>query len=212
VSRRGAVAFLLSSLLLAGCFTGQRPHFTDTTALPVGSPTGDANIDAVLTKLDAATQGPITAAYTVLTKYGNTTHQAIVELSGGKRSITIGNIRYIQNGTASATCTVDSSVPCADGFNPQRISDIGITVDFYATDAAKRLRRDAQAKIGPTTASTAAIAQQPATCVDVPLAGGTAVYCVLDNGVIAKLDEGDVLVTLTLFGSSADDSRFVIPA
>ena len=103
-------------------------------------------------------------------------------------------------------------MPCADGFNPQRISDIGITVDFYATDAAKRLRRDAQAKIGPTTASTAAIAQQPATCVDVPLAGGTAVYCVLDNGVIAKLDEGDVLVTLTLFGSSADDSRFVIPA
>jgi hypothetical protein len=211
VSRRGAVAFLLSSVLLAGCFTGERPHFTDTTALPVGSTTGDANIDAVLTKFDGVTQGPVTVAYSVLTKYGNTTHQAVVELSGGNRNITIGNIRYIQAGTDSATCTIDGSVPCAAGINPQRVSDIGITVDFYAADAAKRLRRDAAAKIGPTTAATQTISQQPATCVQVPLAGGTAVYCVLDNGVLAKLDEGDVLITMTLYGPTADATHFVIP-
>jgi hypothetical protein len=213
VRRRRAIAIALSTLLLGGCFTGQRPHFTDTTAPFHGSATtGDVNIDAVLALLDKVTAGPATAAYTVLTKFGNTSHPAMVVLAPGKRSITVGNVHYIQTISASATCTEDKSVPCASGFLPQRISDVGITVDFYAADAAKRLRRDALAKTGPSVAQTATIAQQQATCVQVPLGAGTAVYCALQSGLIAKLDDGDVLITLTLYGAVADDGRFVIPS
>jgi hypothetical protein len=99
-----------------------------------------------------------------------------------------------------------------DGFDPQRISDTGVTYEFYAADTAKRLRRDAVAKVGPATASTQAIAGQNATCVDVPVTGGTAVYCALDSGLLAKLDDGDVLVTLTLYGATVDENNFIPPA
>ena len=212
VSRRGLVALALSTVLLAGCFTGERPYFTDAEQFPTGVPTGDAAVDAVLEKLEAATTGPATASYSILTKYGNVTNPALVVLSPGKRSVTVGNTRYIQTETLAVTCTEDGSVPCVDGFDPQRISDTAVTVDFYAADTAKRLRRDADAKLGPAIASTATIAEQPATCVDITVPGGVAAYCVLDSGLVAKVDDGDVLVTLTLFGAVADENAFVVPA
>lgn len=208
VSRRAVLAIALSSLLLAGCFTGQRPFFGDSNAFPPGTMTGDPAIDAVLTKLDGATVGPATAAYTVLTKFGNKTSPAVVVLAPGKRSITIGNVHYVQTESSADTCTQDGSVPCVHGFDPQRISDVGITVDFYAADTAKRLRRDAQAKLGPAIASQETIAGQAATCVDVTVSGGTAVYCVLADGLVAKLDDGDVRIVLTLFGAIADPNQF----
>ncbi len=211
MSRRGIVAIALSTLLLAGCFTGKRPYFSDSQTFPSGSTTGDPAIDTVLDKLDHVTGGPVTATYTVLTKYGNTTRPAVVALSPGKRNIEIANTRYIQTETVAATCTTDGSVPCVTGFDPQRISDTGLTVDFYAADTAKRLRRDALAKLAPAVAHDDVIAGQTASCVDVSVPGGTAVYCVLSNGMVAKLDDGDVLVTLTLFGDVADASSFVVP-
>ena len=212
MSRRGALVLALSALLLAGCLTGKRPHFTETTtAIPVGSSTGDAAIDAVLAKLDAPTAGPATAAYSVLTKFGMVTNQAIVVLDGGSRSVTIGNIHYIQTAAANATCTVDGSVPCTGTLDAARVSDIGLTIDFYAADTAKRLRRDAQAKIAPSTSHAETIANQPAQCVDVPLSGGVAVYCVMNNGLVAKLDDGDVAVNLTIYGDVSDPNQFAIP-
>jgi len=210
MSRRGAVALALSALLLAGCFTGKRPYFTDDP-FPAGSLTGDVAIDAVLTKLDAVTTGPVTAGYSVLTKFGYSTTTAVVILDADSRSVTIGNVHYIETPATSATCAEDGSVPCADGLDASKVSNIGITIDFYAAEAAKRLRRDSSAKIAPTTAHVEAIAEQTATCVDVPLSGGVAVYCVLDNGLVARLDDGDVAVNLTLFGPMVDATRFQLP-
>jgi hypothetical protein len=211
VSRRTVLAVALAAVLLAGCFTGPRPYFGDTNAFPPGSLTGDTAIDAVLKKLDAATTGPATAVYSVLTKFGNTTHPASVVLTPGKRAVTVGNIRYIQTETTANTCTQDKSLPCVTGFDPQRISDVGITVDFYAADTAKRLRRDAQAKLGPAIATQDVIAGQQASCVDVTVPGGVAAYCVLNNGMVAKLDDGDVLITLTAYGETADPAAFQLP-
>ncbi len=191
--------------------TGKRPYFDDDP-FPSGAPTGDASIDAVLQRLDAATSGPVTAAYSVLTKFGNTTNTATVVLDAGSRSVTIGNVRYIETPTGTATCAEDSSVPCSAGLDPTRVSDIGVTIDFYATEAATRLRRDAQAVIAPTTSHAETIAEQPALCVDVPLAGGVAVYCSLDNGLVARMDDGDVAVNLTVLSPSADPSRLQLPA
>jgi hypothetical protein len=211
VSRRAVLAIALATVVLAGCFTGPRPHFGDANAFPAGSLTGDTAIDAVLKKLDGASAGPATAAYTVLTKFGNTTHPATVVLAPGKRAITVGNVRYIQTEATANTCTQDKSLPCVTGFDPQRISDVGITVDFYARDTATRLRRDAEAKLGPAIATQDVIAGQPASCVDVTVPGGVATYCVLNNGMLAKLDDGDVLITLTLYGETADTTAFQLP-
>lgn len=202
---------LVAGLLLAACSTGERPYFGQAPAFPAGQMTGDPAIDAVLQRLDNPTTGPATASYDVLTKYGNTTRPAVVVLAPGKRSITIGNVHYIQTESIAVTCTEDGSTPCIEGFDAQPVSDTNITYDFYAKDAATRLRRDADAKIGPAEATTSTIADQQTTCVNLPLTGGTAVYCVLDNGLLAKLDDGDVLVTMTLFGETVDPNNFVPP-
>ena len=211
VSRRAVLAIALATVFLAGCFTGPRPYFGDTNAFPPGSVTGDTAIDAVLKLYDAATTGPSTATYSVLTKFGNTTHPATIVLTPGKRAISIGNIRYIQTETTANTCTQDNSTPCVKGFDPQRISDIGITVDFYAADTAKRLRLDAQAKLGPAIASQTTVAGQAATCVDVTVPGGVATYCALANGILAKLDDGDVQIVLAAYGATADPAVFQLP-
>ena len=210
MTRRLLPAFVLVTLLLSGCFTGKRPHFNDDP-FPSGAVTGDAAIDAVLAKLDAPTTGPATAAYSVLTKFGNTSNTATVVLDQGSRSVTIGNVRYVQTATGAATCTEDNTVPCVDGLDAARVSDIGVTVDFYSAEAATRLRRDAQAVIAPTTPHVETIADQPAVCVDVPLAGGVAVYCALDSGLVARMDDGDVAVNLTLLSATADPGRLQLP-
>jgi hypothetical protein len=204
---------VLAALLLVGCATGERPYFADESVIP-DTPTGDPAIDAVLDRLEkveSSTNGPATAAYDVFRKYGELRTGSIVVLAPGKRSITVGNVHYIQTDALAVTCTIEPS-ECVDGFDPQRISDTGVTFEFYAADTAKRLRRDALAKVGPTTASTQAIAGQTATCVDVPVTGGVAVYCALDSGLLAKLDDGDVSVTLTLYGGTVDENNFIPPA
>jgi len=211
MNRRVLPLLTLVALLLTGCFEGERPYFNDQP-FPAGAPTGDAAIDAVLQKFDAATTGPATAGYSVLTKFGNVTHTAAVVLDTGSRSVTIGNVRYIETPTGAVTCTEDGSVPCITGLDATRVSDIGVTIDFYAAEAATRLRRDAQAVIAPSTPHVETIADQSALCVDVPLAGGVAVYCALDSGLVARVDDGDVAINLTAFAATADPGRLQLPA
>ena len=210
MNRRTLPVLVAFTLLLTGCFTGKRPYFNDEP-FPVGAPTGDASIDAVLQKLDAVTVGPVTAAYSVLTKFGNVTKSAVVVLDGGSRSVTIGNVRYVATPTGAVTCAEDGSVPCMNGLDATRVSDIGVTIDFYSAEAATRLRRDATSMIAPTTSHVETIAEQPALCVDVPLAGGVAVYCALDNGLVARVDDGDVAINLALFTPTADPGRLQLP-
>ena len=211
MKRRTLPVLVAVALLLTGCFTGKRPYFNDNP-FPAGASTGDAAIDAVLQKLDAATTGPATAAYSVLTKFGNVTSTATVVLDAGSRSVTNGNVRYVETPTGAVTCTEDNSAPCVEGLVATRVSDIGVTIDFYAAEAATRLRRDATSRIAPTTPHVETIADQPALCVDVPLAGGVAVYCALDSGLVARVDDGDVAVNLALFSPTADPGRLQLPA
>lgn len=204
---RIALAPLAALVLLAGCQLGERPTFSDDP-FPPGLATGDPAIDAVLDKLDGVTRGPVTASYSVLRKFGAVEFPAGIVLSGGQRSITLGNTRYLQTEPLVQTCKVDGSSPCLTGIVTQSSSDVGLTIDFYAADTARRLRRDAQAKVGPTSLYNQDFAGIAATCVDVPLANGTAVYCALDNGLLAKLDDGDVLVTLTFLAETVDLNAF----
>jgi hypothetical protein len=201
-----ALAALCSGTLLSGCFTGERPSIS-TDPFIAGSSTGDALIDAVLTKMDAVEQAPptFTAGYQVLTRFGNTTHQATVTVEGNRRVITVGDVRYVQTPSVVQTCV---SGACTNGFDPARISDTSLTVDFYATDTAKKLRIDAAAKIGPTKQTVESIAGLDATCVAVQQSNNVADYCVLDDGVLGRLDDADLQITLTSFSSRVDPAVF----
>ncbi|MEP7115378.1 MAG: hypothetical protein ABI862_19100 [Ilumatobacteraceae bacterium] len=202
--RAGAIGMLV---LLGGCFTGQRPSLT-SEPFAARTSSGDAAIDQVLTQLDAVNTGPYTADYTVLTKFGNTTRPASVSVDADRRSVTVGNVRFLTTLDLEQTCILDKSDPCSSSIDPARISDTQITPDFYALDAAKRLRRSAIAKIGPTVTHREQIAGQSATCVDVPVPGGTSVFCALTNGPLARLDDGAVAINLTQYAPAADESLF----
>ncbi len=194
-------------ILLAGCFTGPRPSFTTEPFQP-GSTSGDPSIDAVLTALDSQNEGPFTADYSVLTKFGNTTRPATVAVSPARRSVTVGDVRFLTDNGSSQTCIIDKSDPCSPTIDPARISDAQITPDFYAIDAAKRLRRSAIARIGTPIGHTEQIAGQSATCVDVPVPGGVSVFCALPTGPLAKLDDGAVSIDLTQYAPAVDESLF----
>jgi hypothetical protein len=202
--RRAPFALLI---LLSGCFTGPRPSYT-TDPFPAGSSSGDAAIDNVLAQLDAVNDGPYTVDYTVLTKFGNTTRPANVSVAAGRRSVTVGNVRFITANGAAQTCILDKTDPCLSSIESARISDTQITPDFYAADSAKRLRRSAAARIGPTIAHTEQIAGQTATCVDVPVPGGVSVFCALTGGPLARADDGAVKVELTQYTPAVDESLF----
>ncbi len=46
--------------------------------------------------------------------------------------------------------------------------------------------------------------------MSVPLsADGAAIYCVLDNGVLARMDNGDVQIELTAFRDGVDERDFL---
>jgi hypothetical protein len=194
-------------VMLSGCFTGARPSYT-SEPFPKGALTGDDAIDQVLAQLDAANDGPYTADYTVLTKFGNTTRPASVSVTTGRRSVTVGKVRFLTIDSTSQTCILDNPDPCSSSIEPARISDTQITPDFYAADSARRLRRIAVARIGATVAHTEQIAGQSAMCVDVPVAGGVSVFCALTSGPLARLDDGAVSVQLTQFTPAIDDSLF----
>jgi hypothetical protein len=204
---RRRVPALALLIVLNGCFTGPRPSFT-TEPFATGTTSGDPSIDQVLHQLDAVNNGPYTATYTVLTKFGNTSRSASVAVDTRRQSVTVGRVRFITVNGASQTCELDKSDPCATTLVPAKISDTQITPGFYAEDAAKRLRRSAIARIGTPIASTDTIAGQPATCVDVPVTGGVSVYCVLTKGPLARLDDGAVTITLTQFKSTVDETLF----
>ena len=162
----------------------------------------------MLAKLDAVTSGPATAVYAVLTKFGNTTNSATVVLDSSRRAIDIATTRFLDTGGQRYTCTIDTTThavtECSNGYDVARISDVGVTIEFYAAEAATRLRRDAAARLTDAVGGQDVIANQDATCVTVTLDGGTAIYCVLANGMIAKLDDGDVLITLGLLVPNVD--------
>jgi len=92
--RFAAAAVVLAAAALTGCITGARPTLAEG---PVD--TGDPNVDAVLTRLEAATQGTYTVGYDLLTRFGD--RQAtvtVVQDGAARRSITVGAIRFIVDG------------------------------------------------------------------------------------------------------------------
>ncbi len=194
--------------LLAGCVTGERPTL-GTAPTSKGTMTGDAAIDAVLTLFDTVGTATFTAEYTGVLLFGGTSTTATVSQDGGptRRSVTIGSVRFITDALGDRTCVVDTGV-CNEGLQPAAVSNTGLTPEFAVGDMAKRLRRDATAKVGAATPSTRELAGRSATCVDLPLDGGTKEYCAFSNGALARFVGADITIDVVSISDTVDETQF----
>ena len=68
---------------------------------------------------------------------------------------------------------------------------------------------EATQRIATTATSAVTIAGLAATCVSVPLPAGSPIYCVLENGLLARMDNGDVNIELTSFSDGVDELAFL---
>jgi len=212
-SARLLVPVLLASVVLTGCFTGKRGHFSDdaATATTVGAPVADAAIQAVLSKLEAPDSGQFTANYDIIVKYGNTPTTAVVaQTAPDNQSITIGHVRFLTDGDGQ-TCELSTGA-CVSGLQDQQISDVMPSHTFFGGSAALKLRQDATTMVSAAAGSTKTIAGQNATCVEVHFAAGNKTYCVLDNGLLAQQDTPDLRIDLTSFTVGVDTSLFNVTA
>jgi hypothetical protein len=198
----GAAA-LVTSLLLGGCFTGERPSFVEAS----DEPTGDAAVDAVVDLLESPDAGTFTATYQITNKYGGATFPATVTRDDTRLSITIGDVRYLSTEAGTQTCAVSTGA-CTSGFDEARISDTGVLHTFAKDSAANRLRREAATRTGPGETYQATIGEQQVECVKVVGAGGTTQFCALPGGWLASQDVAEVNIALQTLAPTATEALF----
>lgn len=224
MSRVRPLAVIVAALVLTGCFTGERPSFA-----PEEAAITDPAVVAVIDRLEAANSSQYTATYTILTKLTAqvapvdtsagtatstaaagafpTTEAVVAQTSATSRSVTIGNIRFLDQEGSRQTCNLATST-CEAGFVDAQVSDVLVNHDFASLSPADRLRQDAATMVSPGLASTRTIAGQAATCVQVTFAAGTKTYCALDSGLLAFQDTPDLQIDLTSLTAGADPERF----
>jgi hypothetical protein len=198
----GAVA-LVASLVLGGCFTGDRPSFVEAS----NEPTGDAAVDGIVELLESPDSGTFTATYEITAKYGGAKFPATVSRDDTRMSVTIGDVRFLSTESGTQTCTVSTGA-CTNGFDDARISDTGVLHTFAKKSAADRLRREAASKTGPAEAAQATVGEQQVDCVRVVGAGGTTQFCALPSGWLALEDVAEVNITLLSLSPTATEGLF----
>jgi len=203
---RLAATVLAGAVLLGGCFTGERPSFDDEE--PLQTESGDEAVDAILERLDAVAPTQFTAQYEILTRLGGLDSAAtVVQADNSRRSITINNVRFIDSADTVATCDLASG-KCEATLNDARVSDLLLSHEFYGKSFARRLRVDANRRVGDTNSYTITQAGQQVLCVDVPVSGGTVSYCALDSGPLARYDGNDLFIQMTSMTDVPDESKF----
>jgi hypothetical protein len=204
VTSRSVAALVACAVLLSACFAAERPTLGGCA---VAETTGRVETNSVLERLDCVSPELFTADYTVLTRLGDLASTAQVVQAPGKRSITINMVRYIYEGGSMITCDLSQGT-CEGAINEARTSDVLLTSEFYAKAMAARLRVDADRRIGDPVASEITQAGEPALCVDIPVTGGTKRYCALESGALALFDGSDLLIELTGFSATPNDTAF----
>ena len=197
------VLLIASAGVLQACATGPRP------TLVADIPVNDAGIVAVLDAFDLADSAEFTANYRITVNYGNVAVNASVTQKQRERSVTIGDIRYLVEAGSTRTCMLSNST-CTQGLDDTKVSDVQITHQFWSRATAQRLRIDASRNIGPTEQYVAVFANADTNCVSVPVVGGTKVYCVTRDGVLAHYAGPDLLIELTEYSNEVDQTLFAI--
>ncbi len=208
---RRVACVTVAGLVLAACFTGERPEFEDENSEPAAS-TGNEDIDRVLGLLDSVDRSEFTVGYDIETKFNTVSSTGIVvQAVGQRRSITVENdertVRFIEDAGEQLTCDLLVG-ECENSLNDARISDTQLSHTFYGPAFARRLRVDADGRIGDPEAYTKNIAGQDAECVDVPVPGGIKTYCALASGPLAQFVGADVEIDLTSYSPEPDTTKF----
>ena len=194
------------AMFLTGCMTGERPSFDSEDPLQIES--GDEAVDAILERLDAVAPTQFTAEYEILTRLGGLDSQAtVVQADNSRRSITINDVRFIDSADTVATCDLTTG-ECEATLNDARVSNLLLSHEFYAKSFARRLRVDANRRVGDTNSYTITQAGEQVLCVDVPITGGSVSYCALDSGPLARYDGNDLFIQMTSITDVPDESTF----
>jgi hypothetical protein len=206
----GAVVVLAAS----GCATGPRPSLGDVADLggATGSPVANPAIDTVVSTLEqtaADDTGTFTATYKITRKLGGATTTATVVHDKAATSVTVGDVRFLI-GDELDTCSL-SKKTCEDGTLDARISDYSIGSGFWAANPARALRVSSTRTTAAPTASSKTVGGVTATCVTVPVGGGSEVYCSVPGGPLAVWNTAAVDVELQSFAKTADQAAFSVP-
>ena len=126
---------------------------------PTNRRPGSPAVDAVVDRVNALGDAVYTADYDVVTTFDNAddARRGRRSRAPSRRSLTIGDVRYLVDGSSTRTCTV-STGQCVDTIDASRVSDVQMTPDFFGTSLSARLRHDAEVAVGEPTASTEEIA------------------------------------------------------
>lgn len=192
---RTHAAVAAACLLLAGCALGPRPTLEEPT------PFDDDAAEPVVELLGRAGAVEFDAAYTITPTSAVAATSATVSRTPDLTRVVIGDVVFELRADGATTCTGDQ---CDDYANDARISDLGITHDFWASAFRQRLVTDSNRRVGPTAGSFTDIAGRPATCVTIQVpssldAVGSVLYCAISDGVLARYQGADVSIELTSF-------------
>lgn len=186
----------------SGCVTGERP------TLASNATTGFADVDELLGRVAGLNDAEYSAGYDVLVRYGDRTTTATASQSAGdRRSLTVGDVRYVVHGAITKTCTI-STGSCQGVIDASRVSDVQMTPDFFGTSLSAQIALDAGRTTGLPVSSVEATEGGEALCVAIPISDSTSTYCVLDNGVLTRLDTAALQVTMTSYSDEVDETLY----
>lgn len=201
MSRRSLpiAAIAALTMLATGCAVGERPTLQAAELIT------DPASEAVVERLDRPPVGDFAAVYTITpSATGGAPATATVTSRGGEVRAEIGSVVFTTDAAGlTTTCAVDGTA-CDDIADDARISDLGITHQFWGSAFRQRLATDAARRIGTSTGTADTIAGQSAVCVAIKLPSsveqvGTATYCALEQGVLARYIGADATIELTSF-------------
>ena len=149
-----------------------------------------------------------TADYDVLTRFGDLhTPATVVQAAADRRSITIGNVRFIFDGP------IDGDVPARhrrvqrhDRRRADQQHPAGAGLLRHERRGPppprrrgpRRRRRRVRRRRSPARRRRACRSRCPAA---------STIYCALDDGVLARLDAADVVIELTAYAPEPDERR-----
>ena len=98
--------------------------------------TGFAAVDAVIDRVNSLGGTPCTPPImTSSRRFGDVMTPVRASQSGvSRRSLTIGDVRYLIDGSSTRACTV-STGDCIDTIDASRVSDVQMTPDFFGTES-----------------------------------------------------------------------------
>lgn len=212
------LAAVAASLLLASCFTGERPSFDPTDTL--GPPNGASGASGPGTIADglpgtpaelaqlfgARARGPETATYEIRPSSSSAVPvTATVSRDVDRIVVSVRDIQYRTDASGPRTCRA-STKSCTRGLNSQPLSDLLITAQFWGPAIRQQLESPTlAARIGPIRTTQAQIAGQLSICIDVPGPQVTDRYCAVPTGLLAALSTAAVSITMTNYGPEFDE-------